>query len=403
MSVQTPPAPHASRSRPLTILLAGGGTGGHIFPNLAILERLREAMGERVAAHFLVSERTVDAAILDAVGESYTPLPAQPFGTRPAALWRCLLAYRQSMEQVGQFIHRSGGPAPGSTLANPSDVPHAVMIATGGFVTAPAIHAARRAGVPRALVNLDAVPGLASRWAARFATDIFTAYRTPVLPQAKPIGLPLRRSALASVSPEEARRRLGLHADRSTLLVTAGSQGATSINRTLTELCRRPAMREALTDWQVLHLAGSNERDELALAYEAAGVPAVVLTFCEEMGLAWAAADLAVSRAGAGSVAEAWANGVPAIFLPYPHHRDQHQRLNALPLVERGGAMLITDHVEPARNAADLVGPLIELLTEPERRDAMREHLDQPPVDGAELVAAWVRLLVETPEAEAVS
>ncbi len=143
----------------------------------------------------------------------------------------------------------------------------------------------------------------------------------------------------------------------------------------------------------MLHLAGNNERDELALAYEAAGVPAVVLTFCQEMGLAWAAADLAISRAGAGSVAEAWANGVPTVFLPYPHHRDQHQRLNAEPMVERGGAMLMIDHADGPRNAATLVEPLIELLGDDDRLATMRRKLDQPPVDGAEIVAAWVRLV----------
>lgn len=371
---------------PKTILFAGGGTGGHIFPNLAVLERLREAMGDDVRGHFLVSDRLVDATILETAGESYTALPAQPFSRQPVRLWQCVRACRQSVMQVNDLITQTRAAA---------------MVSSGGFVTPPALYASRRAGLPAALVNLDAVPGLASRAAARWATDLFTAYRTEKLQSAQPIGLPLRRSALASCSPEEARRLLGLSTQRPTLLVTAGSQGARSINRTLAELCRRPGIREALKApdaesdaWQVLHLAGNNERDELALAYEAAEVPAVVLTFCQEMGLAWAAADLAISRAGAGSVAEAWANGVPTIFMPYPHHRDQHQRLNAAPLVERGGALLITDHSEPTRNAAVLVEPLTELLTRPEQLQVMRDRLGQPPADGAEIVAAWVRLAI---------
>ena len=365
---------------PRTILFAGGGTGGHIFPNLAVLERLREAMGDDVAGHFLVSDRAIDANILDAAGEPYTPLPARPFAKRPAALWRCVRDYRRSVQQVAELIERTGAEA---------------MVGTGGFVTAPALHAAHRLDLPAALVNLDAVPGLASRWGARYASELFTVYPSDELPHAQTVGLPLRRAALATESAEAARAAFGLDPDTPTLLVTAGSQGAASINQTLIALCERPDVRDALAGWQVLHLTGAGQRDDVAAAYAAAGVPAVVLEFCQRMGLAWSAASVALSRAGAGSVAEAWAGRVPTLFLPYPHHRDQHQRLNAEPMVERGGAALWPDAADGARNAAALAAPIAALLTDADRRAAMREALGQGPVDGAEVVAAWVRLTVE--------
>src|SRR5690606_17293760 len=152
---------------------------------------------------------------------------------------------------------------------------------------------------------------------------------------------PIRRAALASADAAECRRRLGLDPDRRTLLVTGASQGAESLNRFMATFAeRRP---EALRDWQVIHLAGPRQIGDLRSAYERAGVPAAVFEFLDAMGEAWGAADLALSRAGASSVAEAVANRVPTIFAPYPWHKDQHQKRNAEPLIDAGGAWLVDD------------------------------------------------------------
>jgi UDP-N-acetylglucosamine:LPS N-acetylglucosamine transferase len=107
------------------------------------------------------------------------------------------------------------------------------------------------------------------------------------------------------------------------------------------------------------------------------------------MGQAWGAADLAVSRAGAGSVAEAWANRVPTLFLPYPYHKDQHQRFNAAPLVDAGGAVLADDLIDPARNVAGAGKTLLELMASPDRRSSLRAALTRlGPADGADRIAA---------------
>src|SRR5690606_34808033 len=151
-------------------------------------------------------------------------------------------------------------------------------------------------------------------------------------------------------TPAQAREALGLAPDQPVLLVTAGSQGAATINRMMMALVKHPQGRAALADWQVYHLSGAREREAVERAYAEAGVAARVEPFCQRMGLAWRSAELAISRAGAGSVAEVLANAVPTIFMPYPYHKDQHQRLNALPLADAGGAVLVQDHIDAEAN-----------------------------------------------------
>lgn len=356
------------------ILFAGGGTGGHIYPNLAVLEQLRD-MGVQISPQFLVSDRPLDRQILDKAGEPAVAVTAQPLRMRPGGLLRFALAFRQGKKQVRTLIRETHAAA---------------MIATGGFVSGPAIAAARSENIPVALVNLDAVPGRANRAFAGKASTVFTAYPNAQLPTATHVGLPLRAAALASVSPQQARSELGLQPQRDTLLVTAGSQGAVSINRMMIELAQNPQHREMLADWQILHLAGAKDAPQVQAAYDAAQLPAKVLAFCDAMGLAWAAATVAISRAGAGSVAEVQANCVPTIFLPYPYHKDEHQKLNAKPAVDAGGALLLRDLIEPAANAGQIAQPLRALIADAQQRDAMRTALaSHRPPDGAKVIAQW--------------
>ncbi|MFA9477217.1 glycosyltransferase [Phycisphaerales bacterium AB-hyl4] len=381
----------------LTVLLAGGGTGGHIFPNAAVLERLREAdAGEpeksRVTGHFILSRRPLDGQIADGLGVEWTSIVAEPFGLRPRVLWRFLSGFGEAKRQVRGVIARNGGN-PGLRGAQPSALGRTVMVATGGFVSGPAVRAAKACSVPVALVNLDAVPGRANAWLAGQVDKVFSVYEHASLRGAERVGLPLRRTAVrGDVEPEQARCELSLLPDRRTLLVTAGSQGAVSINRAMMALCEHDAVRSALRErWQVMHLAGESMRDEVAKAYAAAGIEANVLAFCDTMGLAWRSADLAITRAGAGSVAEAWANRVPSVFLPYPYHKDEHQRLNAQPMVDTGGAVLLRDRVEPTANVSELAPLLGPMLTADDRLMEMRAALDRdPPGDGAQAVADWV-------------
>lgn len=363
-----------------TIVFAGGGSGGHISPGLAIAERLRElSPGTRTI--FICSTRSIDAEMLREAEAEFVPLPAQPFSLRPLSLLRAMRAFRRARTAAEELLEREQAGQ---------------VVALGGFVAAPVAAAASRLHIPVTLVNLDAHPGRANRWLAGRSDRVLSAVPTAgdrrfARRVASVVGMPLRRLAVAPGQPGECRRRLGLDPDRKTLLVTGASQGSLSINRLLEAICqRRP---ELLRGWQVLHLAGQGDAASLLAAYRAAGVPAVTLPFLHRMGLAWGSADAAISRAGASSVAEAAANLVPTLFLPYPYHRDLHQRLNAQPLAERGAALLELDQVDADANLAALGPALDRLLADAASRDAMRAALRrEPPRDAATAIA---RMLLE--------
>ena len=373
-----------------TILFAGGGTGGHIFPNLAVVERLREVQHETGPweAHFVVSRRPLDRTVLEDASVRFMPLAVRPLTSKPWCWPRWVSCWRRSVRDVQRLLRTERVAA---------------VVATGGFVSGPVVVAAVRLGVPVALVNLDAVPGKTNRALARRCESIFTVYPQTSWPEARSIGLPLRRSAVATADAASSRKLNGLDPDRPTLLVLGGSQGATTLNLMIRPLLAdTPKIRDLLTRWQVLHVAGRGEGvvESLERIYAEAAVPARVLSFCSQMGPAWGAATLAISRAGAGSVAEAWANTVPTIFLPYPFHSDQHQKLNAEPLVRAGGALILEDRIEPSRNAQAAAAMLAPLLDGAAKRDTMRQTLgDSRPQDGAAAVARWLQEKMDRPDA----
>ena len=347
----------------------------------------------------MVSERAVDRRIAEASSLPFTVIPAAPLGVRPRAGLRFLQQYLRGRSATRRLIRETGAVA---------------MLATGGFVSGPAMAAAAARGIPNALIGLDAVPGKANRWAARRADAVFAAFPAPgeafgvrPLPRAEVVGFPLRRGAVASpgVSVGEARRHFGLDPQRPTLLVFAGSQGARTINEAMIAVASNPGSRVWLSGggdtsadgrdstWQMLHVTGGagDEHERVGRAYAEAGIAAAVLAYCDRMDWAWRAADLAITRAGAGTVAEAWANAVPCVMLPYPFHKDQHQRHNAAPLLQRGGAVVLIDRIDAAANLRSLGEHLPPLLAEPSARQRMRRALvDEPPRDGAQHLADWL-------------
>jgi UDP-N-acetylglucosamine--N-acetylmuramyl-(pentapeptide) pyrophosphoryl-undecaprenol N-acetylglucosamine transferase len=356
-------------------IFAGGGTGGHLYPGLAIAE----ALAARDPAHgalFLCSPRPIDARILSAERARFHAIPAAPLVLRPRALLRFLRSWGAAVRESRSILARStaGQGAP------------VRVVAMGGFVAAPVVQAARAERLPVTLVNLDAVPGRANRWIARHASEILAVAGAERLPGARPIRPIVRRRAVPALSPQECRAALGLAPDQPTLFVTGGSQGAASINNAMSLLLRqRP---EIFRGWQALHQSGEEEETPVQQAYDDAGIPARVLPFCRDMGAAWGAADLAIGRCGAGAVAEVWAAAVPAVFLPYPFHRDQHQRYNALPLAEAGGAVIVEDRIAPEANLDPLALALEPLLTAPDRLEKMRLALRAlGPADGADAAA----------------
>jgi len=353
---------------PGRVVFAGGGTGGTVGPGVAIAERLRE-LDPSLEIRFVVSDRPVDRLLLEPGDWAFDPTPARSPSIRPAAAWRFVQGWRATRRIAAS---RFGDPA------------RARVVALGGFVAPPVVAAAVRRGVPVDLLNLDAVAGRANRWIASRATRVFTAVETDLDLAAAPVGVPLRRAVLATRSPADARLGLGLDASRPTLLVTGASQGARSIDRFLTDLLAdHPAI---FNGWQVVHLAGGDV-ESLSRAYADAGVPATVRPFLDEMGLAWSAADLVVSRGGASSVAEIAASRTPAIILPYPWHKDRHQARNASTLEAAGAVTVLDDPVEGEVAADRVRSTLGELLAEPPRLEAMRSAFPATPEDPAEVIA----------------
>ena len=368
-----------------SIVFAGGGTGGHISPGIAIAEQVAELAPEFERV-FACSTRAVDARMLAHVGAAFVPITAEGLSLRPTRLIRFARAFLMGRAQSRRLLAERRAR---------------VVVALGGYVTAPVATAANALGVPVLLVNLDATPGKANRLVARRAARILTALPTPSMPgfAERVVGMPIRRAAIGDGTQQDARERLGLAPGFRTLLVTGASQGAASLNDLLALLLQEE--RPAFSGWQVLHLVGNADRAPVEAAYRAAGVRASVVPFVHEMGLAWRAADLSLSRAGANSVAEAVHNAVPTVFAPYPYHADLHQRWNAEPYAREGLAVLADDLIDARRNRATLGDELIGLMTDDARREAMRAQLDaRPREDAAREIA---RIAIDMARASLVS
>ncbi len=355
------------------VVLAGGGTGGHIHPNLAVAHELERLAPGRCRFVLVVSDRAVDRRVLESATIAGEPVrfevsPAKPLAMKPVGLVRFAMRWgggvRAGREAVRSLRKECG---------------RVVMLATGGFVSAPAVMGARAEHVERIVVNLDAVPGKANRLASRFATETLSVGR-----ELRPIVGERWRDL---PSQAEAREGFGLDRGVRTLLVTGGSQGARSVNRFVLACLREHREMDA---WQVIHQTGEGEQAECAAAWTELGIRAFVAPYIDGMERAFAAADAVVCRGGAGTIADLWASGRPALILPYPYHRDRHQALNAAPLAEVGGATLVEDHVDPIRNANAHGEPLRRLLDDAERGAMARAMGGLGPADGAETLARRV-------------
>lgn len=374
-------------NRRLRVVFAGGGTGGHLYPALAIAEQLEEKSDD-VSSTFLCSTRPLDSRILAEEGVEHATVHAKPFSLRPLALANFVRTWpgvvKQCRERLRE-IAESGGGGGGRGRT--------VVVAMGGFVSAPVVAAAKRERLPVILVNLDATPGRANKWVAKRSDRIYTAAEVDGFAAWERVRPIVRWAAIADGDAAFCRREIGLDPAMKTLLVTGASQGARSINHLMMALLEKQP--ERFRGWQVIHQCGpvATTKDNLdeaaiALAYEKAGVRALVKPLFREMGRVWGAADVAISRCGAGSVGEAWANRVPCVFLPYPYHRDQHQRKNALPLERAGGAVIVEDKIEAGLNVEGAGAVLLRLMGNEPEVEAMRGKLRElGPADGAGALA----------------
>lgn len=306
----------------MRILLAGGGTAGHTSPLLATADALRR-LDPSVQITCLGTPRGLENRVVPEAGYPLELVPPVPLPRRPSVELlkvpaRLLGAVRAAVEVLDR-------------------VRPEVVVGYGGYVSMPAYLAARRRRIPIVIHEQNALPGLANRVGARMAREVAVSFPDTKLPHARYIGLPIRtmisrldRAALRA----EARSYFGLEQERPTVVVTGGSQGARTINNALSGAAEQLGRAGV----QVLHVVGPNNQVEVAPA----GAPYVVVPYVDRMDYALAAADLMVCRAGASSVTEAAAVGVPAVFVPLPIGNGE-QAHNARPVVDAGGALLVAD------------------------------------------------------------
>src|ERR1700730_4457439 len=308
----------------MSVVLAGGGTAGHIEPALALADALRRA-DPRMQITCLGTERGLETRLVPMRGYDLALIPAVPL---PRSLTPQLLSV------PGRLAAAVGAAADAL-----DDVRADVVVGFGGYGATPAYLAARRRGIPIVVHEANSKPGLANRIGARLTSHVFTGQPRTRLPHATCIGIPIRRE-IAGLDRlalgDKARTHFGLRPDLPVLLVTGGSQGARSLNRAA--VAASAWIRAAGV--QVLHIVGP--RSELDVPPPGGETPYVTIPYLDRMDLAYAAADFAMCRAGAMTCAELTAVGLPAAYVPLPHGNGE-QRLNAAPIEEVGGGIVIDD------------------------------------------------------------
>ncbi len=356
----------------MNAVIACGGTGGHLFPGLAVAEVLHQRGHQ---AMVLISEKEIDTlAVRDHLGQfRFERLPAIGLPRLVSfamagfmrgfaiSLRRCRLYYRDFK-------------------------PNAVL-GMGGFTSTAPILAGRRMGLPTFIHESNAIPGKANRLNARLAGHILLGFAAcakyfPARARTAVTGTPIRASLKTRLDRAAARELFGLDiaGEKKTLLVMGGSQGAHGLNRAVIEAL--PAWGNAL---QVIHLTGRDDEEMVRAAYARAGVQAWVAAFHHRMQEAYSAADLAVARSGAASLSELAHFALPSILIPYPFAAEDHQTLNARIYTEAGASLALAEKDAGGNHLAGLV---LDLCQQPGRLAAMADaaRLLAPP-DAALLVA----------------
>lgn len=360
------------------LVITGGGTGGHLFPGIAVADELLARYPDSEVL-FIGTGREIDRRAL--ADKPYRQATLTGSGLKgiswagqmvslarvPVGLWQALLLLRKFK-------------------------PHLVL-GVGGYVTGPVLLAARMLGITSCIHEQNSVPGLTNRLLGRFVDRVFLSLpdQSGYFPAAKTIlvGNPLRLELLAAarqaemtesskVSPAK-EKKITNH-----LLVLGGSQGAHRVNQLMVEAARLLAA-QGITP-AIRHQTGRHDQEMATEQYHQAGVEAEVQTFVNDMAAAYLAADLVVSRAGATTLAELALFGKPALLIPYPHAADDHQRRNAEIMVNQGAARLLP---EKDLSPRDLAGQIRELLADEEARIKMAAQARKMarPQAAAEIIA----------------
>jgi UDP-N-acetylglucosamine--N-acetylmuramyl-(pentapeptide) pyrophosphoryl-undecaprenol N-acetylglucosamine transferase len=331
----------------MNAVIACGGTGGHLFPGLAVAEVLQQR-GHR--AMVLISEKEIDTlAVRDHLALfRFERLPAIGLPRIVSlAMAGFMRGFAVSLRRCRQFYR---------------DFKPDAVLGMGGFTSTAPILAGRRMGLPTFIHESNAIPGKANRLNARLAGHVLLGFaacaryfsagaRTAVT------GTPIRADLRTRLEPAAARALFGLDTSgaRKTLLVMGGSQGAHGLNRAIADAL--PAWRDAL---QVIHLTGRDDEEMVRAAYAEAGIRAWVAAFHHRMQEAYSAADLAVARSGAASLSELAHFALPSVLIPYPFAAEDHQTFNARIYAEAGASMILAEKDAGANHLADLVLEIVQ-------------------------------------------
>ncbi len=320
------------------VLLAGGGTAGHVNPLLAVATELVR-QGHCVPSEILVvgTAQGLESRLVPAAGFALATTARLPMPRKMSLA--ALLFWPRFAVAVGKVVwlilrHRAQ-----------------VVAGFGGYASAPSYVAAWLTRKPLVIHEANSVPGFANKLGARLTPFVVTTFSQTQLPHSRALGMPLARSIThpeTAPNPSAARKAFGLKPDKKTLLVTGGSQGAQSLNSALAEL-----VPDVLAlDWQILHIVGSrNPLPPSTTGY-------VALSYCDRMDLAFAAATAVISRAGAATVSELQLLGLPAIFVPYPVGNGEQEK-NAADSLAAGAAVLVLDRDFMPQRVREVVLPLL--------------------------------------------
>jgi len=337
------------------VILAGGGTGGHLFPGIAVYEELKRREPE-LETLFVGTARGIEARVIPELGEPLECIDVGPLkGRTPGQLVKNLLSLPHAGLEVTKILRKF----------RPS-----LVIGVGGYAAGPMVAAAAALGIPTALLEQNATVGLTNRLLARFVDRAYLNFEETALafPRSavRVVGNPVRRSvaAIANMARTDPAA-FEMRARR--VLVIGGSQGARSLNQLVPEALARASAEGR--PFEIVHQTGPAMCDAVRARYAELGVNATVTPFIEDMGRAYASAALVIGRAGATSLAEICAVGRPSILIPIPTV-DDHQWSNAQALEQRGAAIALRD---VGLTVDALASAVAGLMQQPEQRRRMAE------------------------------
>ena len=362
----------------MKVLITGGGTGGHLYPALAVAEALRQKIGNE-AILFIGSQRGLEAEEVPAEGYAFQALETIGFPRKPgfgsfkaaAAFFRAVLRARSIVKEFSPDV----------------------VFSTGGYASAPVVVAARLEGIPIVLHEQNSIPGRTNRIASRFACEVNLAFPSarrhfPKRRHLRLSGNPLR-STLLQGSRSRALRQFRLDEDRFTVLVLGGSQGSHAVNEAIVGALTVFAGRD---DMQFLIQSGQRDHEWMVEQCRALNAKTWVRRFIPNMGDAYELADLVVGRAGAMTISEITACGLPSILIPYPYATANHQQVNAELLEEVGAAIMITEDRLTGALLAEQIDALIHDRRQL-RQMALSAHRMARPDATDRIAAAIVRYL----------